>query len=600
MSDGSEYTQPQTTTFTSVIYFHGMGSQRRFEETSRLIDAIDRYLTGLLYRVDPGQPGKGRLRGVRARFEPDRNDPQQSLTYIETKLMPNKGPPTDSPPTVRFYEVYWAPVMAGSHSPWRILKWMFGQVRRPFDTLRSPWRERQRLRRSALVEVLESPANWPAGTKRKDFERLVKAYDEFENFDALREHPSGSFDDFLIFLGAEFKDKLELDRLILLARAWKQTYVAEEWRHALVLATIALALLLSGAAGLGLILFLFQFVSELPWFKEPEDPVTKYVAGLFEPTFTKVIAAGASVLAFFGITGFLTNYMGDVEAWSAYEETNERHERRAKIIQHGTSMIEHVLNEPRCDRVVFVSHSLGSTIAHDSLLRVVRDNLARSAMKDAMTGSARLDKISHFVTMGSPIDKVEYFFESYRSDFHRYRRVVEEIRGDIGEAPFSHNRKPHIHWVNYWDKADLISGPLHSPANSVRLQHLVDNVEVSNLFFADPGASHSAYFEHRDVVGDVFDMIYRNDYSYQTLPLQPGQGYDYASAARGPGTGAPLIGLYLKAGLAAPWLLLCFAIGWYFGQPLLLLAGLAGSSIALLLLVVGYFAGRLKGHRKPL
>jgi len=35
---------PAPASYSSVVYFHGMGSQRRYEETSRLIDSIDRYL----------------------------------------------------------------------------------------------------------------------------------------------------------------------------------------------------------------------------------------------------------------------------------------------------------------------------------------------------------------------------------------------------------------------------------------------------------------------------------------------------------------------------------------------------------------------------
>src|SRR4029079_570199 len=80
-----------------------------------------------------------------------------------------------------------------------------------------------------------------------------------------------------------------------------------------------------------------------------------------------------------------------------------------------------------------------------------------------------LNRIHHFVTMGSPIDKTQYFFATLRSRVSRYVETVEAIRGNISTPPFTILSKdstaaqvwlPQIHWVNYWDQADLISGPI--------------------------------------------------------------------------------------------------------------------------------------------
>ena len=39
----SESAAPEPGRYTAVVHFHGMGSQRRLEETSRMIDALDSY-----------------------------------------------------------------------------------------------------------------------------------------------------------------------------------------------------------------------------------------------------------------------------------------------------------------------------------------------------------------------------------------------------------------------------------------------------------------------------------------------------------------------------------------------------------------------------
>lgn len=54
--------------YTAVVYFHGMGSQRRYEELSRLVHALDIY-----DHLRPEDPGWGRLRFIRAVLEARRS-----------------------------------------------------------------------------------------------------------------------------------------------------------------------------------------------------------------------------------------------------------------------------------------------------------------------------------------------------------------------------------------------------------------------------------------------------------------------------------------------------------------------------------------------
>lgn len=522
---------PAVAGYTAVVYVHGMGSQRRFEETSRLIDSIDGYLANSHHG-----DGKslGLLTKIKPRIEPARDGTPETFTYIRTIFRSAPGESWAASKTVRFYEVYWAAVMAGHRSPWGVLQWMLSQVTRPWTTLRSPWRERQRLRRAALMALLDVPARHPKGVEERDFKTLTLLHDAFERPDALRDYPQGNTDDFLDFIAKKSPRRPEtVKRLQSLARAWFSYYRAIELKNAFTLTSLLLTLLLLGCVAVLLSFLLLQrFTDFASGFDFPGLDMLR------PPTWGAALAMAASILSFLGLSKFLSDFMGDVEAWATYEETDEKHERRKKVIEKGVKSLTHVLGDPACERVAIVAHSLGTTIAHDTLLTIARLNRARNP-QDPFRGPTPIGKIEHFITLGSPIDKIEYFFESYRSKSHRYRRVVEALRGDIGDAPFSRNRKPYIHWVNFWDDGDPVSGALHSPASATNFLPRIDNVHVGSLPFPKPAASHSAYFDNPDVVSELFGMIYHRQRSFQALPPRPGQDRDWRSVYLGPAVDPP-------------------------------------------------------------
>jgi hypothetical protein len=577
--------------YTSVVYVHGMGSQRRYEETSLLVDQIDRYVGG---ERRAGQ-SVGLLSNIKARVEPCRSKPGSTdiVGYIRTVFTP--GPKMEQAETVRFYEIYWAPVMAEQRSMWGVVQWLFAQPLRPWRTLRSPWRERQRLRRASLVALSEKAQPRPSKEEEGDYTDLIARYDDFEGPEAQRLYPEGTFDQFLAFIATRAADPPVVARRQELARAWLAAYRREELTNAFVLATMALALLLcAGLAVVGVLALLQAALGFAP------------LAGLLQTwnvqlkaDWSTAAAIAGALVVLIGFSRFLTDYMGDVETWATYEETDAKHVARNKVLEQSIELFTHVLRDEACERVVVVAHSLGASIAHDALLALTRRNRAHNP-DDAMQGLVPLHKIEHFVTMGSPIDKIEYFFESYSSTSHRYKRVVETLRGDIGTEPFSRNHKPHIHWINFWDQGDSISGALHSPANGATFAQRVDNVHVMSFGFPATGASHGGYFTNRTVIKTLFETIYLRGLSFRTLTQPaPGKPYDYDSVYIGPGEGQGARTAHLAAILALPWLGLAGGIAWL-AQAQTLACGIWGLA-GLLTLGVGltYFASATRGQRNP-
>jgi hypothetical protein len=208
-----------------------------------------------------------------------------------------------------------------------------------------------------------------------------------------------------------------------------------------------------------------------------------------------------------------------------------------------TQSIRHVTSNERLDRVVVVAHSLGSTIAVDAILRLARD--ARANPRPDM----HLRKITHLVTYGSPVDKIHYFFEESGPVGHRYNRIVEDLRGDIGTEPFGNNNGVRfVHWVNFWDEADLISGPLQSPNNGRFPDLVVDNVQIPGAPVPMPGPAHTGYLLQPEVIDGLIEVLFRRTTGRRDGPHAPDRPF-------GPGRGRAWVRPLQQAVAVGVWVL---------------------------------------------
>lgn len=591
--------------YTAVIYVHGIGSQRRYEESARLIDRLDQFL-GAQTDISGGI-----LRKIKPKVEVNRAQPNgKPVTYIGASLTPKD--PGAALGDVRFYECYWAPLMAGEKSALGVLQWIALQALRPFKTLRAPWNEMHRLRRAALADLCErDPA--AAGAEPQDWEDLLQIYDRFDKLEVQQGPEAGGFEAFLAFIPVAMSrpgqsaDPATVARLSSLACAWRAHYRRTEWQNGMVLITMLLALLLAGLALLWLVHWGLAALGAFSQALGADSPLGQALASYLKPGWAQALTvAGFVVTAWFG--WFLTDYLGDVEVWTTYEETNEKNKARAAVIEACTGLMQHVLADGvvdglgnanpqgRCERVVVIAHSLGTSVAHDALLELRKCNKV-AGHSEEMIGAFYLKLISHFITMGSPIDKINYFFETVRSKSHRYLRVVEELRGDIGTAPFSLNAgvhaKPWVHWINFWDQADVISGPLASPTGRKSLANQVDNVHVPRLAFPNPGAAHLAYFGNVRVLRIIAAVIFHNDYAFAALPVLAGKGRDYRAAWQGPGLPRGRYRLWFCLALILPWLAGFAAVAAGFGAARPALWALGGLAFGISVLVLGWLLAKL-------
>lgn len=611
--------------YVAVVYFHGMGSQRRLEETSRLVEALDTV----------SNDGRRALFDITCHVEPSSVVPGEIIQYIRTlhpgrrRNIANSAVAPRTPRLVRFYEGYWAPITAQEIGPKTVLLWLIKQAKRPYmmlfgtgsnylkslqpDAQKKPldapeprptgwlswihtllptwdWRGHARLRRAALRELAArhhaldlrsaskpnpqsphasqpTPQNKAVRIKPDEMRILLRVYQRFEGPEARRKYPTGSFAEFQDFLKAELKrlhiKDPTLTRLPLIADAWARYILFAELQNAAVLTSIVLAI---GLAVFGSLQLASIFLGIAP--------VKGLLGGDWNAATFATVAA-----TLIGFAPFLSKYLGDVVFWSTYEETNVRFKQRKEILCHGVNVLKHVLTDEKCVRVVVIAHSLGTAVAHDVLLELGKENWARDHIDDRfescdvdLINTEEINKIEHFVTAGSPIDKIHYFFESDPGRSHRYTRVAETVRGDMGRKPFGNNNNtPYLHWINFWDKADIISGSLESPPNATDIEVCVDNVEVSNGTW-NPGAAHTSYFMNRVVLQHLLGIIYENKYSYWAIGYPEREKLcgrpNYLALNIGPGDGGSIVRWVQMAVLTGPWIILVLIL-WHFIHVLL-------------------------------
>jgi hypothetical protein len=465
-----------------LIYFHGVGEQKRYEEVSRLIDELELYEPKIrqvkdssehCLEFEPTYPGLGAAIG------------RPLVGYLPVSY--------DGKTEYRFYEAYYADLLAGGIRPTEVFLWLLKLSFRPVRILRTYWRELPRLRRATLL------GDWDRNRKKtssKDDKQnldnkvtqLLDAYDKFE----LSNQPSQASNQGNFW---HFVDALNHTSVQWNAWKWLLRFI---WIQVILIPLILSALLTLGLAALGIFALIWQIPAHIV------------------PISLTIVLGIAIFFVVGGLSAFLRNYVGDLYFWTTYEETSEKYQKREEILKRSCAYLSHVLADKNCDRVVLVGHSMGTTVAHDTILRMARNPFIEDDKKKQVP--LRLGKIQHFVTLASVIDKVYYLFETVTTKSFNYSRILELLRKDIGNPPFSkddQNQTPQIHWINFWDRADVASSPLYTPTNHVfNPYHVVDDYEVAGVCFPDPVSGHSDYFKNPVVLDTISKVLFDDEYNF--------------------------------------------------------------------------------------
>jgi hypothetical protein len=201
-------------------------------------------------------------------------------------------------------------------------------------------------------------------------------------------------------------------------------------------------------------------------------------------------------------TELIADYLGDVAIYTSSDMKSKFYEVRERVLSGAVDKLTNLLQEDY-EKIIVVGHSLGSVIAYDALNQI---NLAMN--EDEKLASQR-DKLTDLVTMGSPLDKVAFFFrEHIPKEQYVKHLVLNNVnafrRKDVAMHVSSHVRVSSkmndfltgMRWTNYWDPKDPVSGPLD-------FYEGVRNVEVDN---GDKwGFAHNGYWSNMRIFHEAMD-----------------------------------------------------------------------------------------------
>ena len=483
------------TNYTAIVYFHGIGTPRRQEEISRIVDSLDQFAE------QQDVASVGRLRRIHVGWEPSRVGDRDDVTYVEvrrlvqrvvrgTKRFFQEG-------YFRIYEGFWSPRVAGGYSAPRVIVWFLGKFLKPPQVMFQPWRTHQRLKLVSLYRMASSVED-----KKSDdlIRRLEDYYRDFESWPARRKYPRGSFRNFIKFVAESNADDEVKRNLIQLAWNWRLRFSFEQ-----ILITI-LSLTLLAAIGCTLLLLFVIAIDSVSLIAEMMGgEALRRPEWLFSLPVWAILPTLVGVFYALSKVQYYTSYfLSDVMFWAIREEKDQRYEKRREIIEEAERILLHVMSDDRCSRIVVMGHSLGSAIAYQALLKLGRRWEARNQAGIELDNYDNLAKISHFVTVGCPIDRIHYFFDLQTSQYHRFNRIQDRLQGSTNEPPFRVDGKPGTRWINIWDDADPVCSRLFSPRKRSPNRDEISDFLSRSSFTANPIGAHLNYFYTRSAMEMVF------------------------------------------------------------------------------------------------
>lgn len=202
------------------------------------------------------------------------------------------------------------------------------------------------------------------------------------------------------------------------------------------------------------------------------------------------------------VSKFIVGLLGDIVIYTWTDARSKNYETRQKVLGGAVEQLKLLLKNSDYQRIIVVGHSLGSIIAYDALNRIAHE---------MSVGGGTLHSESHklvgLVTLGSPLDKIAFFFRERARDeqfvrrqilfhFHGLKRIG--LPGDEEPVPIGNPVGPHLNemqWLNFYHLRDLVSG--HLDAYEVD-RNIPCEVRVTSSLEA-----HTCYWEHMQMYEDI-------------------------------------------------------------------------------------------------
>lgn len=203
-----------------------------------------------------------------------------------------------------------------------------------------------------------------------------------------------------------------------------------------------------------------------------------------------LVVAGLAVALRF--VRFLRDWAGDIALYVTADHQAAADRSRHHIKEGAARLIEALLRDPDYERVVLVGHSLGSVIAFDAL-----NVLSRGHRLENVLPPAPLAKLHGLLTMGSPLDKVAYFFREQTADDAAIHAQLLSFLHPTARRPSRRDDGPYaiaayevplrdLCWTAVHAPLDVISDPLVFYRTSRLLTRPYLPAGAHQRYFSDP------------------------------------------------------------------------------------------------------------------
>jgi hypothetical protein len=202
------------------------------------------------------------------------------------------------------------------------------------------------------------------------------------------------------------------------------------------------------------------------------------------------------------LKSYFINFIGDIPVYVSRNEYAESYSVRRKIIDTGSDLLRELLGVPKDDagditiklqagenreqktasenpgyaQVIVAGHSLGSVIGLD----ILRQTCLR------LTGNERWDRLTHFITFGSPLRKISYLTLQEEGDPDRLRMdgFTKTLR-----PVFRKGQANEVAWWNFVIPTDPVADDLNGAGS---YGGIPKDIHVPRI--GEPLTSHSRYW----------------------------------------------------------------------------------------------------------
>lgn len=171
------------------------------------------------------------------------------------------------------------------------------------------------------------------------------------------------------------------------------------------------------------------------------------------------------------LTRVFVDYLGDVALYTMAAENSTFFQTRVAIQKELSRQLRSLLRDKQYESVAIAGHSLGSVIGYDAI-SLLRAEVARDDTGDPSPVTRQeFAKLTTFITFGSPLNKVLYFFRIKIKDYESVRsHILRELLGFrqqeslLMRDPSLRGRtaalEDKLRWLNFYSPMDPISGRL--------------------------------------------------------------------------------------------------------------------------------------------